>query len=142
MGPEDNQQRLATVRDAVTMARYDTDIVRLAARGLVVTGFLALVLQRWSGATVAGLIRGPVTLLGFVGFTFTLGAWLSPLVALPLAAAYRRWRRVRIRRRLEGIPPEQLAAVLLPLRDHPLSDRTRRVIRRCKHKLDGSLSFS
>jgi len=46
----------------------------------------------------------------------------ATLVAMPAAAAFRAHRRQALRRELEPIPRERLAAVLVPLRDDPSPD--------------------
>jgi hypothetical protein len=53
------------------------------------------------------------------GDLVALFAFTGLALALPYAAAYRFVRRLQLRRRLAALPPEQIAAVLLPLRDEP-----------------------
>lgn len=98
--------------------------------------------RAWVLGVIVAILFGPLVLWCFGGFIFDGAAWhvenklegvlqsiqiLAPfamiyflfgvMVAVPIAAVYRRSRRSSLLRRLHGVPDAELAAVLFPLRN-------------------------
>jgi hypothetical protein len=119
------------LREEIRQAGIATDDARAALRlGVGGTGSCASLIALLCLMNLEPRLGYPFMALGFIGLAgLALGssALAGAVLAVPGAAAYRRLRRERLRRKLAGLSREQLAAVLLPLREEPLRD-TRAIV--------------
>jgi hypothetical protein len=118
----------AALQKAIRRAGATTSLVRgtlqLAGHAARLLACLAIAGSVFAAAFGVVSFLAPLC-LGLLALTALLAGAAG--LAVPTAAAYRRWQQDRLRRRLARMPREAVAAVLLPLRDYAFPD-TRRIV--------------
>ena len=126
---QDGEQQIAALREEIRRAGKVTGGIRVGLAAPVVALVLLAVVgclgPRYDyGAEIHPLLSEALQLAA----CYVLGgAAVVLLIAYPVALSYRGWRCLRVYEKLSGLPQEQRAAVLVPLRTEKLGD-TRKIV--------------